>query len=161
MIQNTVLELDPNQPIHEIRTMERMVDSALAGRRLQMLLLVIFGGIALTLAAIGIYGVMAYSVGRRTREIGVRMALGAQVGDVLRLVLNQGMKLALAGLCVGVVIAFVLTRLMGTLLFEVTPSDPVTFSAVIVLLAIVALIACFLPARRAARVDPMVALRYE
>ena len=126
-----------------------------------MLLLSVFSSLAVTLAVIGIYGVMAYSISQRTREIGVRMALGARAQDVLKLILKQGGRLILWGVAVGSIVGFGLTHFMGRLLFEVKPTDPLTFVSMPVLLAIVALLACYIPARRAARVDPMVALRYE
>jgi putative ABC transport system permease protein len=137
------------------------VDATLAQPRFQTLLLGLFSGLALTLAAVGIYGVISYSVIQRTHEIGIRMSLGAQPGQVLRLVMGQGAKLALAGIAVGIAAALALTRLMRSLLFEVNPADPLTFAAIAALLVAVALAACYIPARRAMRVDPMTALRYE
>jgi len=137
-----------------------MADS-LAQRRFNMLLLAAFAGLALLLAAIGTYSVLSYTVRRRVQEIGIRMALGAQNRDVLRMVLGQGARLVFAGVVIGTVVALALTRLMASQLFGVTATDPLTFAGVALLLVAVALFACYLPARRAMQVDPMVALRYE
>jgi putative ABC transport system permease protein len=161
LIRNQVRSLVPGQPIGEIAAMDDLVGKSLSQARFSMLLLTYFAGLALALAAIGTYGVMSYSVLQRTREIGIRVALGAPPKDVLLLVLKQGSRLALAGLLVGIVAALALTRLMASLLYGVQATDPVTFASVSVLLGLVTLIACYVPARRAMRVDPMIALRYE
>jgi putative ABC transport system permease protein len=156
-----VLAVDPNQPIYSIRTMDEIRDESVAPEKLNLTLLGLFAGIALVLAIVGIYGVMSYSVTQRTHEIGIRMALGARAADVLKMVIGQGMKLTLIGVGIGLVGAFGLTRLMATLLFGVKPTDPLTFGAIALLMASVAFLSCWLPARRATKVDPMVALRYE
>jgi putative ABC transport system permease protein len=142
-------------------TMEDLMADSLAQRRFNMLLLAAFAGLALLLAAIGTYSVLSYTVRRRVQEIGIRMALGAQNRDVLRMVLGQGARLVFAGVVIGTVVALALTRLMASQLFGVTATDPLTFAGVALLLVAVALFACYLPARRAMQVDPMVALRYE
>jgi len=160
-IRNQVLAVDASQPVFDIKTMDERISKAVAPSRFIMLLLGIFGGLSLILAAVGIYGVISYSVTQRTHEIGVRMALGAEARDVLGLVVRHGMALALTGMAVGLAGAFALTRLMSGLLFGVSSTDPLTFGVFSVLLTGVALGACFVPARRATRVDPMVALRYE
>jgi putative ABC transport system permease protein len=141
--------------------MEEVVGRSTARQDFNMLLLTIFGAVALTLAAIGIYALMAYSVEQRTQEIGIRMALGAEPGSVQKMIVMQGMLLALIGVVIGVAGSLALTRLMSSLLYGVKPWDPVTFAVTAALLTVVALFACFFPARRASRVDPMVALRYE
>ena len=160
-IRNAVRELDPTLPVYNLRSMEEVVSKSMVQPRFLALLLATFSGIALFLAAIGIYGVMAYSVTQRTQEIGVRMALGARPRHVLRLVFGQGLGMLLLGTVIGLAGAFALTRLMRTLLFEVTSTDPITYVSVIGLLTVVALLACYIPARRAAKVDPLIALRYE
>ena len=160
-IRREVHTLDPDQPVATIRTMNEWIDRSVATPRYQTLLLGIFAGVALLLATTGIYGVMSYVVTQRTHEIGVRMALGAPSWNVLKLVLRQGMALVLIGVALGLLGAFALTRVMSALLFGVTAKDPFTFSVVAVLLALVAFVACYIPAWRATKVDPLVALRYE
>jgi putative ABC transport system permease protein len=160
-IRNVVRELDPTLPVYNLWSMNEVVSKSMVQPRFLALLLATFSGIALFLAAIGIYGVMAYSVAQRTQEIGVRMALGARPLHVLRLVFGQSMGMLLIGIVIGLAGAFALTRLMRTLLFEITATDPLTYVSVIGLLTLVALLACYIPARRAAKVDPLIALRYE
>jgi predicted permease len=154
-------QLDKDLPLENIRTMTQLVESSVAQRKLSVRLLGGFAGVALLLAAIGLYGVLACMVTQRAREIGIRMALGAQHRDVLGLVVGQGMRLAFAGVALGVLGAFALTRVLQRLLFEIKPTDPLTFVAVTALLMLVAFLACWSPACRAAKVHPMEALRYE
>jgi predicted permease len=161
MVTDSIREVDAEVPLLNIRTMDESVSSSLSSQRFTMLLLAAFAGTALLLAAAGIYGVMAYLVTRRTREIGVRMALGAVAGDVLRLVIGQGMWTTIVGMAIGIGGSFALTRTMQSLLFGVSTTDPLTLVGVVVLLAAVSFLACWIPARRATRVDPLVALRYE
>jgi putative ABC transport system permease protein len=160
-VRDAVLSLDRDVPVYEVKSMDQVVSASLAQRQLNMVLFAAFSTIALILAAVGIYGVMSYSVTQRTHEIGIRMALGAQRSSVLSLVVRQGMTLALAGVAIGIVAATVLTRLMSSLLFGISVTDPATFTVIAVILAAVALAACLVPARRATKVDPMVALRCE
>lgn len=160
-IRGVVASIDKDEPIFAITTMNQLVSNDVSAPRLALVLLGVFSGLAMVLAAIGIYGVVSYSVAQRTHEIGVRMTLGAQPRDVLRMVLSQGGKMAGIGIGVGIVAAFGLTQLMSTLLYSVGASDPETFAAVAILLVLVAILACYIPARRAMKVDPMVALRYE
>jgi len=160
-VQKEIRAVDPEQPVYQVRTMEELFQDSLARRRLSMLLLAIFAGAALLLAAVGIYGVMAYLVNQRSHEMGIRMALGASRMDVLRLVLRQSFALAGMGVAIGLVGSLVLTRFIASLLFNVKATDPATFLTVAVSLAGVAVLASFIPAQRAASVDPIVALRYE
>ena len=159
--RNVIHTLDPQQPVGDVITMERLLAKSIAGSRFNTVLLTVFAFVALALAAVGTYGVMSYAVTQRTHEFGIRMALGAGTLDLLQLVLRRGMTLAIIGVFLGLVGALALTRLMTSLLFEVKPTDAMTFAAVSLSLIAVALLACYLPARRATRVDPLVALRYE
>ncbi len=160
-VKQQIWKVDSQLPLTKVQTLNEVAAASFDARRFNMLLLAIFAGLALVLAAIGIYGVMSYAVTQRTQEMGIRMALGAQASDVLKLIVRNGMALILVGVAIGLAGAFVLTRLMTTLLFGVTATDAVTFITVSVVLIGVALIACYLPARRATKVDPLVALRYE
>jgi putative ABC transport system permease protein len=157
----TIHALDGSAPVSEVQTMERVVAEATGQSRFYLVLLGTFAAVALVLAGVGIYGVMSHAVSRRAREIGIRMALGAERSEVIRMVIWQGMFSALFGLALGLVAALGLTRLLANLLYSVKPADPGTFVIASVALALVALGASYIPARRAARVDPMVALRYE
>jgi len=160
-VRRTVLEIDPLQPVFSQQSMEQVLSDSMSDRRLLLLLLGIFAGVALLLASVGIYGVMSYSVEQRTKEIGIRMALGAERAAVLRLILGQGARLAGAGIAVGVLGAFALSRLMAGLLFGTSTADPLTYGVLALLLASVAVASCLLPAQRAVRVDPAIALRAE
>jgi predicted permease len=160
-VRRQVQAMDPNQPVFNVSTMEQTLDQSLVTQRLSMTLLAFLASLALILAAVGIYGVMSYAVTQRTHEFGIRMAIGAQPRDVFKMVIGRGMMLALIGVAFGLVGAFSLTRLMKSMLFAVEPTDPVTFAGIAVLLTGVALVACYVPGRRATKVDPLVALRYE
>jgi putative ABC transport system permease protein len=160
-IQKELRSMDQEQALFQVRPLEEVISSSLSQRRFNSLLLVIFGALAGLMAAVGIYGVIAYSVAQRTNEIGIRLALGAQQRDVLKMVLGQGIKLTLIGVAIGLVAAFVLTRILSSLLYGVSATDPLTFLGIPLLLTVVALLASYLPARRATKVDPCVALRYD
>jgi putative ABC transport system permease protein len=158
-VREQLRAVDPDLPLSSIRTMDQVAATSVASRRTGMLLLAIFAGLALVLAAAGIYGVMSHLVGLRTGEIGVRMTMGAQPGDVLRLVLKEGLLQAAIGLALGIGAAVLLVRSFRTMLYQVSPTDPLTLAGVVVLLLLTALLACYVPARRAMRVDPVAALR--
>jgi putative ABC transport system permease protein len=160
-VRKEVLAIDKDQPITSVLTMNEIVSRSIWQQRFYAMLFGIFAALALVLAAVGIYGVMSYAITQRTHEIGIRMALGADRRSVLKLTLGQGMKLAATGVLLGLAASYGLTRLMSGLLFNVSATDPQTFVSIAVLLVGVALLACYLPARRATKVDPLVALRYE
>src|SRR6185437_8494391 len=160
-LRSAVHDLNPNQPLVNFRTMQENIATSVSDPRFRTMLLGIFAASALLLSIIGLYGLMAYSVAQRTAEIGIRLALGAQRGDVMKMIIGDGLKLVLIGVALGIGGAFALTRLLARFLYGVVPNDPATFVAVPVILAVVALVACWIPARRAMRIDPMVALRYE
>jgi predicted permease len=160
-LRAAVHSVDPDLPIANLRTLNSIVAESMTVPRFAMLLLGAFGGLALVLAAVGMYGVISYNVTQRTQEIGIRMALGAQRGKVFQMILGQGVRLAALGITIGIVAAFAAMRLMRSFLYGIGANDPLTFGAVALLLTFIALLACYIPARRATRVDPMVALRYE
>ncbi len=160
-VRQAIHDIDSNLPITDVTTLAAQVSGSMGQQRVISCLTGFFGILSLAIACVGLYGIMAYNVARRTHEIGVRMALGAQTGDILRMVVGHGFRLTLMGVAIGVVGALGLTRLLTSLLYDVKPSDPLTFIAVSLLLTVVALLACYIPARRAMKVDPMVALRYE
>jgi ABC-type antimicrobial peptide transport system permease subunit len=160
-VRQAIHQIDSNLPITNVTTLAAQVSNSMGPQRLISALTGFFGIVGLALACVGLYGIMAYSVARRTHELGVRMALGAQKGEILKMIMAHGLRLTLIGLAIGAAGALALTRLMTNLLYGVRPSDPLTFTAVSLLLMMVALLACYIPARRAMKVDPMVALRYE
>ncbi len=160
-VREAVKEINPREVIYNVETMDDVVASSYAAHRLSMILLGVFAALALALACVGIYGVISCLVGQRTQEIGIRMALGAQRRDILHLVLGQGAKMAMVGAAIGIAASLALTRLMATQLFGVSAHDPLTYASVAALLMLVAIAACYLPVRRAVRVDPMTSLRRE
>jgi putative ABC transport system permease protein len=160
-VRDAVAAVDSTVPTGQMRSMEQVLSRSLSLRTFMMTLLSLFAGLALVLSSVGIYGVISYAVSQRTREIGVRIAIGASRTDVLRLVLLEGLKLILVGAALGIAGAFALTRLLSSMLYNVSVTDPLIFSSVTALLVGVSLAACYVPARRAMRVDPIVALRYE
>ncbi len=160
-VRGALRSIDANAPVYDIQTIEQLLDNLLGSRRFNIYLLGSFAGVALLLASVGLFGVMAYLVSQRTHEIGIRLALGAQPRDVFRLVVGRGLLLTLAGLAIGLALAFWLARFLETLLFQIKPTDPLAFTVAPALLLGVALLACYVPARRAMNVDPMIALRYQ
>jgi putative ABC transport system permease protein len=160
-VRQEISAIDKDQPVVNVQTMNKLLSDTMANRRFSTLLLGIFAALALVLASVGVYGVISYSVTSRTHEVGIRRALGANKSDILRLVVGQAMALAMTGVAIGIAGAFALTRLMSSLLFQVSATDAITFLTVALLIAVVALVASFIPARRAAKVDPVIALRYE
>jgi putative ABC transport system permease protein len=158
-VRNAVWAVDKDQPVADIDTMDHIVSEAIARQRFSMLLLGIFAALALVLAAVGIYGVMSYSVAQRTHEIGIRMALGARRADVLQMTVKQGLRLVSAGMILGLAAAFLLTRVLASLLFGISATDPITFIGISLVLLAVAILASYVPALRATKVDPIVALR--
>jgi ABC-type antimicrobial peptide transport system permease subunit len=160
-LRSLVRRLDPDLPVNSLRTLEAQVSNSMFSDRLVAALSVALALLAALLAALGLYGVLAYVVARRIREIGIRMALGGERADILRLIVGQGLRLTVVGGATGIVAALMVTRWVASLLYGVTAHDPLTFVAVVVLLALVSAVACYIPARRAMQVDPMVALRYE
>jgi putative ABC transport system permease protein len=160
-IKGEVQAIDKDQPLGNVQSLDSIVERSVAPRRFNLLLLGVFAIIALLLGAVGLYGVMSYAVTQRTREIGIRMALGAQRSDVLRLVIRQGMLLSSIGILIGLAASFAVTRLIKSLLYGVSATDPATLIIISLLLTAVALLACYVPARRAMKVDPMVAVRHE
>ena len=160
-VRNTVATIDPNQPVASIKSLSEVVADSVAPRKFNMMLFTLFASLALLLAGLGIYGVMAYSVTQRTHEVGIRMALGAQKSHVLRLIIGKGMTITMIGIGLGLTCSMVLTRLMTVLLFGITPTDTLTFVVVTVFVILVALFACYVPARRATTLNPVTALRAE
>ena len=160
-VRDAVHSLKSEQPVANVRTMDDVVAKSLSQARFSMMLLGIFAGLALVLSAVGIYGVTAYVVAQRTREMGIRMAMGAQTGDLLKLVMRHGGKLAAVGVAFGIAAALGMMRLMSSMLYGVSAADPLTFAGVTLLLIAIVLLACYIPAKRATRVDPMIALRME
>jgi putative ABC transport system permease protein len=160
-IRREILEVDPDQPVSNIRTMEQILDSEVSDRRVQTALLAAFAGLALLLSTVGMYGVLSYTVAQRTGEIGLRMALGARQPDILRMVVGRGVLMVGLGIAMGTAAAFGLTRALSSLLFGVTAADPATFAVVAILLLLIGLIASYIPARRAAALDPMIAIQHE
>lgn len=161
IIRDEILAVDKDQSVAGVKTMEQIISESVSQRRLSLILLILFAGLALVLAAVGIYGVMAYSVSQRKHEIGIRLALGAQQFDVIKLIVRQAMAMALAGVTVGLAAAFLLTRIMASLLYGVSATDTITFVAIPLIMGSVAFLASYIPAREATKVDPIVALRYE
>jgi len=160
-LRELVAGINPDAPVSEVKTMSTMVSESVATPRSTALLFIVFAALALTLGSIGIYGVLSFLVSNRTREIGIRMALGAQRQDVLRSVLKEGGRTSLLGIALGMAAAFALMRVLSSELYSVSATDPLTFGVVALMVAVIALLACYIPANRAMRVDPMVALRYE
>ena len=160
-IARAVRDLDPAQPVYQVRRLRDWVDESAAQPRFTTMLSGVFALVALLLAAVGVYGVLAYSVAQRTQEIGLRMAIGAERGQIMAMVLRGGLSWALAGIAIGLIGAFAISRVLGTLLFEVKPRDPITYAVAGVMLAATAAIACCIPAARATRIDPVIALRVE
>ncbi len=156
-----IWESNKSQPFYAVTTMDQLVSNSLKARRFNLMLLGALGLLALALASVGIYGVISFTTGQRTHELGVRMALGARTKDIMKLVVGEGMLLTLIGVLIGLAASFAVTRFLASLLFNVSPTDPLTFVVISILLAGIALLACYFPARRATKVDPLVALRYE